>query len=400
MDGLEQIKTLIEQGNEALQNAVSAVDNKVLGLTGRLDTLEAQKPTKRKISLPGGTCKRKLSEEPGTRAARVLRAMAATRGDYAAATRLVLSWGDDVLARAMGEGIGSEGGYIVPPEYAAEVIELLYPASVIRLAGARILPMNSNVLNLPKISGGATAGYIGENKNIGKTQPALGNVQLTAKKLAALVPISNDLLRDNSPGADLMVRDDLVNALAARADLAFIRNDGTQNTPKGLRYQSGINTFAATSNTLAADLIKAIRLVIEGKKGQASRIVKGAWLMSARTWASMYSKVTTTGAFIYRSEMDKGTLLQYPYFVTSQIPDNLSSDKSELYFGDFIDFVIGENESLIIDVSQEAAYYDGANVVAAFSLDQTVMRAIQRHDCGVRHAESFTIVTGVPEAWT
>jgi HK97 family phage major capsid protein len=48
---------------------------------------------------------------------------------------------------------------------------------------------------VPKITGGSTAGYVGENANITKTQPTTGQITLTFKKLAALVPISNDLLR-------------------------------------------------------------------------------------------------------------------------------------------------------------------------------------------------------------
>ncbi len=56
---------------------------------------------------------------------------------------------------------------------------------------------------------------------------------------------------------------------------------------------------------------------------------------------------------------------------------------------------IGDNLNLTIDVSQEAAYYDGANVVAAFSQDQLVIRAIAEHDFVLRYDKAVAVLAGV-----
>ena len=50
---------------------------------------------------------------------------------------------------------------------------------------------------------------------------------------------------------------------------------------------------------------------------------------------------------------------------------------------------------LLVDSSTEAAYYDGANVQAAFSLDQMVIRAIIEHDLVMRHDFSSSVLTGM-----
>ena len=82
-----------------------------------------------------------------------------------------------------------------------------------------------------------------------------------------------------------------------------------------------------------------------------------------------------------------------PFKVTSQIPRNLGGGtETEMYFCDFADVIIGETTSILVDVSDVAAYHDGSNVVASFSLDQTVIRAIIEVDLGVRHAESVLIL--------
>ena len=68
---------------------------------------------------------------------------------------------------------------------------------------------------------------------------------------------------------------------------------------------------------------------------------------------------------------------------------------SELYLVDFDDMVIGESQNLIIDASTEAAYDDNGTVRAAFSLDQTVIRAIEEHDFAARRAEAIVVITAL-----
>ncbi|SMB97959.1 phage major capsid protein, HK97 family [Thermanaeromonas toyohensis ToBE] len=335
-----------------------------------------------------------IKPEKGIRLARAVRALAAAKGDPRQAAYIAENvYKDSVVAKALSEGTGSSGGYLVPPEFSREIIELLYAQAVVRKAGARVLPMTSNVLNVPKLASGAQANYIGENTNIPATQPSFAQLTLTAKKLAALVPISNDLIRDSNPKADAVVRDDLVNAMALREDLAFLRDDGTNNKPKGILYWTdAANKFNAGTDPIA-DLGKAVRLV----RASNSRMVRCAWVFSPRTEYYLMTLRDSAGKFVFRDEMIQGKVLGYPYFVTTQIPENLgvNGNETEIYFGDFMDAVIGENEELLIDVSTEAAYFDGTNLVSAFSTDQTVIRAIARHDFALRHEKSFAVIQAV-----
>jgi len=169
-------------------------------------------------------------------------------------------------------------------EYSREIIELLRAKAVVRSLGAMSIPMNSGSLTMPKQTGSGTAYYIGENQDITPSQQTFGQIQMSAKKLAALTPISNDLIRDASPNADMLVREDLLAVMALREDLAFIRDDGTENKPKGMRYwadsnnvlprtqDSGANTLA----TVTADLAKAVSLIEEANVP----MTRMDWIMS------------------------------------------------------------------------------------------------------------------------
>jgi len=85
-----------------------------------------------------------------------------------------------------------------------------------------------------------------------------------------------------------------------------------------------------------------------------------------------------------------------PLRTTTQVPINLGSGSdSELYLADFANVVIGDSEGITLDVSSEAAYFDGSNVVSPFSRDETVIRAIQQHDIEIRQDFAVAVLTGV-----
>ncbi len=163
----------------------------------------------------------------------MIRAVAASKGDLDRGIRFARdTLGDERVALAMEAGDFETGGFVVPPNYVPELIELLRPRSVVRRMGPSEAPLVNGSLTLPKLTGGATANYIGESTNIPPSQLTGGQVKATARKLVSLVPVSNDLLRFASPSADTMVRNDLLRAMAQAEDAAFIRSDGGGTRPR------------------------------------------------------------------------------------------------------------------------------------------------------------------------
>jgi HK97 family phage major capsid protein len=128
-------------------------------------------------------------------------------------------------------------------------------------------------------------------------------------------------------------------------------------------------------------------------------LMRGGWLFGPRAKHYLMTVQNSTGFFVYRDEMLRGTLWGYPFAVTTTIPtnltDNTGTDESEVYFGDFDEAIIGESANLIVDASQEAAYFDGSEVVSAYSKDQTVVRAIEEHDFALRRDTAFAVLVGV-----
>lgn len=346
----------------------------------------------------------------GEAAGRIIRAFASSKAEgtgLAGIERTLTGWGDADLAKAvmasrekaLSAGSGSAGGFIVPDEYSTDILDARRAMTVVRRLGPREFPMVNGTLHLPKVATGSSGGYIGENTNAPNTQPVFGENVLTAKKLAAIVPISNDLIRYSSPQADAVVRDDLVRGLAVNEDAAFLRGDGTGGSPRGIR------NWAASGNVIAASTFSLANVAVDfgaAMLGLMNNNVppgRWAWIFAPRTWKALTMLQTTTGDFAFRPEMSAGTLFGFPYAMTTAVPINLTvgsnADCSEVYLVNFDDMAIADSQRLIIDASTEAAYNNGSSVVAAFSLDQTVIRAIAEHDFAARDANAIAVLTNV-----
>jgi HK97 family phage major capsid protein len=351
----------------------------------------------------------KEAGEKGLGVAQVVRAMAAARGDVERALKAAKEvWGDgpatEILShqKALSATDPGAGGVLLPPQYSEEIIELLRPMSAFRKLNPTIVPLNGT-LQIPRITGGATAAYTAENADIASTEQTTGDVTLIEKELAAIVPVSNRLMR--SPRADSMVRDDIVAALAQRSDLAFLRGSGTGNTPRGMRFwaDSGNVTAASGGNTLTT-ITSGLGVLLNHLLTDNVRMIRPGWVLSGRTYVRLITVRDGNGNLAFANEMAAGTLFGYPFAFSTQIPNTFTAASaaetggtlSEVMFADFADLVLGEGERLQLDASQEASYLDSTGTArSAFSRNQTVVRAIQFHDLVARHNESIAVLTDI-----
>ena len=335
------------------------------------------------------------TEKKGLKAARFLRHFAAGRGDRDKAIDIARKAGDEMIAKAMEATDAQAGGVWVPEQLSSEVIELLRPASVVKSMGPRMVPMPTGSLSMTKLTGGATSSYIGESQNIPETGQTTGKISLNWKKLACVLPISNDLLRFETFAGDEIIRDDAVAGLSQRADLAFLSDDGTEHTPKGIYHMCPTANFLDANATVnLANVTSDVATIILQMRNANARMMNCGWLGAPTTEMYLMQVRDANGNFAFRDEMVRGTFWGYPFRATTQIPYTLGagSDESLIYFVDFADILIGEATSLMVDVSNEASYWDGSALQSAFSLDQTVLRLIEHHDIATRHEESIVIM--------
>jgi HK97 family phage major capsid protein len=120
-----------------------------------------------------------------------------------------------------GSGSGEWGAELVSADnrYTGDFIEYLKEKTVFDKLPLRVIPANVTI----KGQDGASTGYwVGESAAIPVTTSDFSTVSLTPLKVAAIAVVSNELLRDSSPAAEMLVRDALVAASAQRIDETFI----------------------------------------------------------------------------------------------------------------------------------------------------------------------------------
>lgn len=337
--------------------------------------------------------------------------------------------------RALVVGTGDSGGFIVPPDYQAEIIELLRPKAQVRAAGPRTMPMPRGTMRLPGQNAAAQAGYGPEGAKIVTSQQKLRSIVATFKKLTALVPVSNDMMRYASPAVDAFVRDDLVKVIALTEDKNFVLSDGTSDTPMGwLGFanlwvaQNGgtvgvwstdadsvyavngadpanstggnfiTSTSAYTLGTVASELGGAVNRLDAANIADTKRV----WFMNPRSYNYLYNVQNSLGVYVYRDELSKGTLLGYPVKRTTQIgtsyvsSDGSHSDLSFVFLSEMDETIVLDSMQLELAVSREGMYVDGGGTtVSAFQSDQTLIRAIAEHDFQMRHDQAVAVIQAV-----
>lgn len=340
------------------------------------------------------------------------------------------------VTRALVTSVGASGGFIVPPDYMNEIIELLRPKAVVRSSGPRVIPMPRGTMTLPGQKSPATASYGSETKQISSSQQTLNQIVASYKKLTALVPVSNDMMRYADPAVDAFVRDDLVKVIALREDLAFLLGDGTQDTPRGfLSFANGwvqanggtVGVWSTSANstlavngtdpanstggnfvtsnatytlaTAANELGGAVNRLDTANVPDSNRV----WFMNPRPYNYLFNVQNSLGVYVYREELLSGKLLGYPVRKTTQIGANYwdatgtNKDLSFIFLTEMDEAMILDSMSLELAVSREGMYVDASSgaTISAFQNDQTLIRAIAEHDFQMRHDQSVAVIQGV-----
>ena len=340
------------------------------------------------------------ADYPGAKIARFGMAIAAGKGNLADAEKFAKTeLRDNDVAMAVSTAEGS-GGALIPENLSNDFIELLRPKSIVRMLGASVVPLVNGNLTIPRHTGGAISGYKAENASRNAENQTLDDVKLSAKTQMTIVPISNELIGRAGRNVESIFLNDMLAATATRQDKAFIRDDGTNNTPTGMRKTAEVGgrlkAFAGDKADIQVVDMYLDSLVLSLEESD-SAMVRPGWGLSPRTAMYLYGLRDGNGNKVY-PEMAQGMLKGYPIGKTTNIPVNLGTGLSfsEIYFADFNDVIIGESDTMTIDFSREATYNDASgNLISAYSANQSVLRLVTANDIGFRHLEGLVVGTDI-----
>lgn len=303
--------------------------------------------------------------------------------------------------QAMQQSVFTAGGATIAENFVGqELIELLRAKAAVRRAGARALPLVNGTATVPKVTGGATAYWGGEGADITASDMTTGQVKLVEKKLTALVPVSNDLLKNSNLQVDRMIRDDMVRAAANAEDAAFLKGTGLANQPKGIYYWVGDAGRTDSAGITLANIRTDIRVSRNRLGNNNAPLERRAWFMHSRDLTYIGTEVVDANSNLVWPQMADGDGARWnggTVYEDNNIGITLGSgNKSEVYYAEMSECFIGDSAELELELFLNAAYVDaGGSLRSGISRDESVVRLIRKTDFAMRHVESAHVLEAV-----
>ena len=155
------------------------------------------------------------------------------------------------------ETSGAWGAELVAADgrYTGDFITFLTSRTVYDKLPLRQVPANVVIKGQ---DGTATGYWVGRQQPIPVSKPDFSTVTLEPLKVAAIAALSNELLRDSTPAAEMLVRDSLADASGQRVDNTFLSSDAAVShvSPAGILNGVSSGTSAGTS---AANILTDIK---------------------------------------------------------------------------------------------------------------------------------------------
>lgn len=291
------------------------------------------------------------------------------------------------------EGTLSAGGYTVPTPVSATIIQVVEEVSV-AMRTARIWPMTSETLSIPKVLTGNTVYYPGEAAAITASETTWGNVPLTAVKKATLTKISSELLEDSLINFADFIATRSAYELAWQLDGEYILGDGSTSNTFGAEtgliealVNSGTSTLGAGDTSWGSieleDFNNLMGLLPDKYyvDGPSSTLVPCCWIMSRQFYASVVQKLLYAAGGNTTDLLQAGTgpqFLGYPIYFTARMPAD-SAGNIACFFGNFMEAVsLGIRRDVSLASSSEFAFDEDVLTVKA-----TMRSNINVHEPGV-----------------
>lgn len=288
------------------------------------------------------------------------------------------------VLRALVEGTAADGGYLVPEELRTEVFRVLPDMAIMRRL-ARVIPMSTDTLLLNSLSARPTAYWTAEYASKATTSAEFSQISLTPYDLVCLLPISEQLLADANINLVQFIIELFAEAIAVAEDDAFFTGTGV-GQPTGITTYA-INNIGIAGATLSFDDV--IRLIdqVPQRVAQSPRAAFVGHRYAKRIARTLKDSNNNyiwrdgvNGRMSGQTERLPDTLYGYPFYEQNDLP------QSELYFGDWSYYVIGDRQTMTVRTTTEGG--------DAWRRNAMEIKAVERVDGEAVITAPFAKITG------
>ena len=309
------------------------------------------------------------NKEKGIAFAQVVKCIGMARGNLMQAEQIADSrYKDDrrignVLKAAVAAGTTSAAawaGNLVGDETSifADFVDYLRPTTILGKFGQNGVPGLRNVPFRTALIGQTSGGsgyWVGEGKGKPLTKFDFSRTTLDPLKVANIAILTEEVLRDSSPAADAIVRDQLAAALRERLDTDFI--DPTKTAVSNVSPASITNGISAatSSGTDAAAIRCDIGTLFKSFIDANNAPTSGVFIMPAVTAMRMSLMMNALGQPEFPGiTMNGGTLNGMPV-ITSEFVPTATNGESYVFLINAQDIYLADLGDVNVDFSREAS---------------------------------------------
>lgn len=286
---------------------------------------------------------------------------------------------DHAVMKALSEGTAADGGYLFPDEFRAEIIRELATQPRMRNE-VRVVPMKRDVMNMPSLTNTPKVYWTLENSAKTTTTANFGQITLTAKKMAAILYASDELIED-SDTTDVVqfIIGLFAEAIGQEEDRVITRGNGTTE-PTGYHGFSTIASITCGGNLDFDDLID-LEYALPGKYQRNAK-----WFVNRENLREMRKLKDTTGRYLWQDAVTAGgqpTWHGFPIVEDNNLPS------ADIYFGDLQQaYWLGDRQQMTVKVTQDSE--------TAFTRDQTAIRVVARIAGNVVQPKAMKRLASIP----
>ena len=285
------------------------------------------------------------------------------------------------------------GGYLFEPTMSSMVVDLARSASVCLRAGAQTIPMGGNELHLVRVAADPTGSWRPEGSAVTASTATFGRITLRAKTLAAIVPITLELLEDAANSASL-IEATIGAQLALKLDQAALAGTGAASEPLGIRNTAGVGTVAMGGVPTGYE--KTSEAIGQILTANCPDVAGLSWIMHPRDGAN-YDQLLGLLDGQPLQPTPWVAALQRLYTTSVSITEGGGSDESYGVVGDFSQMLIGMRTTGVVFRRLPAGTVvdnDSVTHNAASELKELLVCHL-RADVAIMRPSWFSVLTGL-----
>src|SRR5690625_2473792 len=287
----------------------------------------------------------------------------------------------------------------------ADFVEYLRPQTILGRFGAGGVPSLRQVPFRTALVGQTSGGdgyWVGEGKAKPLTKFDFARRVLEPLKVANIAVVTEELLRDSSPSAEALVRDQLAAALRARLDTDFISpSKAAVSGVSPASITNGVAPIPSAGND--ADSVRAdIRAVFGSFIAANNAPTSGVWIMPATTALALSLMQNPLGQAEFPGiTMNGGTLFGLPVVVSQYVPDGtvVLDNASDIYFADEGGVAVDMSREASLEMADNPSHDSDtpapAELVSLWQTNSVGFRAERTLNWAPRRDEAVAVLDGV-----